>query len=232
MGILKRTFKRIFKGWYGEQVTALNVWFSLDDQIYKKFHDIIIPSANGTTQIDHILVSTFGVFIIETKNKAGWIFGGEDQANWTQIIFKEKYTFQNPVRQTFRQKKILAEFIELDTSYIYPIIYFVGDCEFKTQLPLNVINSGLGRYVNKFREHILSQEKVSQIVRKLEQHLLESKLSSSDHVRSLEERHNSKTKCPKCGSGLIERTASKGPNSGSKFLGCMKYPQCRFTRNT
>ena len=63
MGILKKIVKSIFKGWvrdqkgcYGEQKVALNIWLSLDDQIYKRFHDIIIPSTNGTTQIDHILV--------------------------------------------------------------------------------------------------------------------------------------------------------------------------------
>ena len=59
----------MFKGWIGEQRTELNLWFSLDKELYRRFQDIIIPSSNGTTQIDHILVSPFGLFIVETKNK-------------------------------------------------------------------------------------------------------------------------------------------------------------------
>jgi restriction system protein len=228
---LIRPIKSMFKGWSGEQLTALNMWFSLDDQIYKRFHDIILPSTNGTTQIDHILVSHFGVFIIETKNKTGWIFGSEDQASWTQIVFKEKYSFQNPLRQTFRQRRILSEFIKLDEAYIHPVIFFAGECEFKTQMPSNVIASDLGGYIKKYQERDLSPDKVIDIVNILEKHSKESALTHSDHLRSLSERHNSKTICPKCGSHLIQKKARKGPNEGSTFLGCMNYPQCRFTRN-
>ena len=70
----------MFKGWIGEQRTELNLWFSLDKELYRRFHDVIIPSSNGTTQIDHILVSPFGLFIVETKNKKGWIHGSETQS--------------------------------------------------------------------------------------------------------------------------------------------------------
>lgn len=80
------------------------MWLSLDREVYRKFHNIILPSKNGTAQIDHLLVSIYGIFIVETKNKKGWIFGSENQSEWTQTIFKEKYSFQNPLRQTFRQK--------------------------------------------------------------------------------------------------------------------------------
>jgi hypothetical protein len=69
---------RIFKGWFGEKKTTFNMWLFLNTDTYRRFHDVIIPSKNGTTQIDHILVSSFGVFIVETKNIKDWIFGSED----------------------------------------------------------------------------------------------------------------------------------------------------------
>ena len=47
----------MFKGWIGEQKTEFNLRFSLDKKLYRRFHDVIIPSSNGTTQVDHILVS-------------------------------------------------------------------------------------------------------------------------------------------------------------------------------
>lgn len=220
----------LFRGWFGEKKTTFDMWLSLDSKTYRKFHNIILPSKNGTTQIDHILVSQFGLFIVETKNKTGWIFGSADQAEWTQTIFKEKYSFQNPVRQTFRQKKVLAEFLNLNESLIHTVVYFVGDCTFKTPLPENVINSRIGRYIKKFENHILSPQAVEYVIEVLEEYISNATLSKRDHIRSLHQRHTSNTICPKCGSNLVERTANKGPMEGSKFLGCSKYPNCRFTK--
>lgn len=222
---------RTLRGWFGEKKTTFYMWLSLDGNVYRRFHDVIIPASNGTTQIDHLLVSPYGLFIVETKNIKGWIFGSESQAKWTQSLYGKNYSFQNPIRQTFRQKKILSEYLGLDESAIHTVIYFVGDCKFKTHLPANVINSGIGRYIKQFINRILSPEEIHRIVRTLEQHVSESSLTTRDHVRSLRERHSSTTICPKCGSNLVERTAKKGPNAGSKFLGCENYPRCRFTRN-
>jgi restriction system protein len=219
------------RGWFGEKKAAFNMWLSLDSKVYRRFHDVIIPAKNGTSQIDHILVSPYGLFIVETKNKKGWIFGSVDQPNWTQSIYGKKYSFQNPLRQAFRQKRILSEYLELNESVIHTVIFFVGDCEFKTSLPDNVINSRLGKYIKQFKAHILMPVKINRIVEKLEKHVSESSLTTRDHVRSLRERHGSTTICPKCGSNLIERVARNGPNSGSRFLGCENYPRCRFTKN-
>lgn len=227
----RRSILNIVKGPLGEKKVAFKMWLSLDKRIYKRFHNIIIPSSNGTTQIDHILISQYGIFIVETKNKGGWIFGDENQAKWTQTFYRKKYSFQNPLRQTYRQKKILAEFLPVDESYIHTVIYFVGNCKFKTQLPSNVIDSGLGKYIKMFDDQMLSQDEVNRFVKKLEQHTSESILSTKDHVRSLRERHNSSTVCPKCGASLKLKAAKKGPKAGSKFLGCENYPRCRFTRN-
>jgi restriction system protein len=218
------------RGWFGEKKAAFNMWLSLDSSTYRRFHDVIIPSRNGTTQIDHLLVSPYGLFIVETKNKKGWIFGSGDQPKWTQTLYGKKYSFQNPIRQTFRQKKVLSEFLGVKESMIQSVIYFVGDCKFKTQLPANVISSGLGRYIKRFVNRIIMPEEIHRIVETLHQHLSESSLTTRDHVRSLRERHSSTTVCPKCGSNLVVRIAKKGPNAGSKFFGCENYPRCRFTK--
>jgi restriction system protein len=207
------------------------MWLSLDSKTYRRFHDIIIPGTNGTTQIDHLLVSRYGVFIIETKNKKGWIFGAEDQPKWTQSIYGKKYSFQNPLRQTFRQRKVLCEFLNMNHSLVHSIILFVGDCVFKTTLPANVMRSGLGQYVKNFRDPVLSTEKVSELIQKLEMHSATSTLTTRNHIQSLKTRHSSSTACPNCGADLIERQAKKGRNSGSSFLGCKNYPRCRFTKS-
>ncbi|MDJ0779150.1 MAG: NERD domain-containing protein [Gammaproteobacteria bacterium] len=219
------------KGWLGEKKTTFNMWLSLNKEVYRRFHNLIIPAKNGTTQIDHLLVSPYGLFIVETKNKKGWIFGSEDQPKWTQSIYGKKYSFQNPLRQTYRQKKVLSEYLGIDESKIRAVVFFVGDCKFKTRLPENVIKSGLGRYIKQFKTTIIDALEIDTITVRLQRHALESTLSNKDHVQSLRERHNSTTVCPKCGSNLVERTARKGSNAGSKFLGCENYPKCRFTKN-
>jgi hypothetical protein len=222
----------ILSGWFGEKRTTFSMWLSLDKKTYRRFHDVIIPSKNGTTQIDHILVSSYGVFIVETKNLTGWIFGSKDQPKWTQSLYGKNYSFQNPIRQTFRQKKILAGYFALDESVINTVVYFVGDCKFKTQLPANVIKSGLGGYIKQFHSRLFEAEEVERIVREIVQHVSKSTLTTKDHVQSLRERHNSTTVCPKCGSNLAERPAKKGPTTGSKFLGCENYPRCRYAKNS
>ena len=221
----------IFKGWFGEKKATFKMWLLLDDQVYKRYHDIIIPSSNGTTQIDHLLISQFGIFIVETKNKDGWIFGDANNATWTQVVFGKKFAFQNPLRQTYRQKKVLAEFLSIDESAIHVIVYFVGDSKFKTQLPANVIKSGLASYIKSFNIEMLSQNEVSRISAVLVKHISESQISAKEHVRSLKERHTSNTKCPKCGANLKLRTVKNGNNAGDSFLGCENYPKCRFTKS-
>lgn len=219
------------RGWFGEKKTTFKMWLSLNAKVYRRFHDFIIPAKNGTTQIDHLLVSPYGLFIVETKNRKGWIFGSEGQQKWTQSLYGKNYSFQNPIRQTFRQKKVLSEFLTINESIIHTVIYFVGDCKFKTQLPANVINSRLDKYIKKFNNRVLPPEEINRILGVLEQHINESSLTTRDHVRSLRKRHNSTTVCPKCGSQLVERTARRGPHAGTKFLGCENYPSCRFSRN-
>lgn len=222
---------RLFRGWLGEKVTAFVMWRTLDSHTYRSFHNLIIPSGNGTTQIDHLLISPYGLFIVETKYRTGWIFGSADKPKWTQTLRGKKYSFQNPLRQTFRQKKLLAEYLKVNESMIHTVVCFVGDCTFKTQLPSNVINSKLGRYIQHFNQRILSARDIAAILHSLNKHVSESKLTSKDHVQSLRERHSSNTICPNCGSDLVIRTTRKGINIGSQFLGCTKYPKCRFTKN-
>ena len=215
----------------GEKKTAIRLRLSLNSRIYLRFHNLIIPANSGTTQIDHLLVSPYGLFIVETKNITGWIFGSEGQPKWTQTLYRKKYSFQNPLRQTYRQKKVLSGFLSIDESVIHTAVFFAGDCKFKTPMPANVMRSGIGRYIKRFRNRVLSPEEMDRVVMTLQQHDSNSSLTARDHVRSLRARHASKTACPRCGSDLVKRTAKKGPNAGSKFLGCKNYPKCRFTKN-
>ena len=93
------------KGFDGELTGWLSKKLFLHGDIYRDFNNVTINANNGTTQIDQIIVSKFGIFVIEVKNLKGWIFGDEKTAKWTQVLYGKKYQFQNPLRQNFRHTK-------------------------------------------------------------------------------------------------------------------------------
>jgi len=230
-GLLVFRRSKVVRGWVGEQKTSINLEISLDSNTYKRFYNLIIPSKNGTAQIDHLIVSPYGLFIVETKNKTGWIFGSENQKIWTQSIYGSNYTFQNPIKQTYRQKIVLSEFLSIAKSKIHVVIRFAGDCKFKTPMPRNVIRRNPSSYINEYTERTLSDEDLKRVLLAIAQHVSSSHLTKRDHIKSLNERHNSTTICPNCGSKLIVRTARRGRNAGKQFLGCENYPKCRYAKD-
>lgn len=64
-----------FKGWVGEAMVNLSARLFLDRKTYHLIRNVTLLTEDGTTQIDHIIVSPYGVFVVETKNMKGWIFG-------------------------------------------------------------------------------------------------------------------------------------------------------------
>jgi len=221
----------LLKGWFGEKTTQLGMWAKLDSDIYRRFHDVIFPTSNGTTQVDHLLLSYNGIFVIETKNINGWIFGSERSKQWTQSLYGKKYKFQNPLHQNYRHTKAVADYLNTDEGKVHSVIFFIGDnTQLKTQLPSNVMTSGLSSYIKSFDRCLFNSEEINTFASEIGK-LKEGQISGRDHVANLKNRYSSTTTCPKCGKELVERTARKGPNAGNRFLGCAGYPNCRYTRN-
>lgn len=218
------------KGWLGEKETQLGLWLKLDSEIYKRFHNLIVSTRNGTTQIDHVLLSKYGIFVIETKNYEGWIFGDEHQKMWTQVLYGKKSQFQNPLHQNFRHTKALTEHLRVDSDKIHSVVFFIGDATIKTSVPSNVLTSGLSAHIKQFTDIVFSQIKLTQLDEELSQ--LQANLSSTkEHISGLKARFSSNATCPKCGKPLIKRTIKQGPKAGTEFLGCSGFPACRYVKN-
>jgi len=156
-----------FKGKLGEQATNLGLKLKLDSNIYKIIKDITINDSKGSTQIDLVVLSQYGIFVIEVKNFNGWIFGNERDRYWTQVLYSKKNKFYNPLRQNYRHIKALAELLKVDGNAIHSIVFFIGDIEFKTSMPFNVIKSGLSDYIKKFRKIYFSKQEVEEMARLL-----------------------------------------------------------------
>ena len=220
----------IIKGWLGEKVTTLGMWAMLDKNVYRRVDNVIINTPNGTTQIDHVVVSVYGIFVIETKNIKGWIFGAENSDKWTQAIFGKKSQFQNPIKQNYRHTKGLAEHLKLDHNLFKPIVFFIGDCQFKTEMPSNVLSSGLIPYIKGFRQTLLSLQQVTQIEAALTKLKQDKSLNRRTHLDSLRERHASTTFCPRCGGSLVQRMSKTGAFADKPFLGCSNFPKCKYLK--
>lgn len=220
----------IIKGWLGEKMTTWGMWLGLDKAVYHKIDNVIIPAHDGTTQIDHILVSAFGVFVVETKNFKGWIFGAPDDENWTQALFGQRYPFKNPLRQNYRHTKCLAEHLRLEHGNFHSVVFFIGECELKTPMPPNVMTTGLSSFIKSHQDRRLTDEQVQRITGALRSLKATSTITKSDHLNSLRSRHEALKECPRCGGNLVERTAKTGKFAGEKFMGCNSYPRCKFIR--
>ena len=218
------------KGWLGEKITSAGMWARLDRADYRRIDDLILPASNGTTQIDHVVISRYGLFVIETKNIRGWIFGDADGDRWTQSIYGVKHQFQNPLKQNYRHTRSLADFLKVDHDLIKSVIFFIGDCEFKTSMPRNVMNSGLTSYIMGFKQACITSEQVGEIENSLLSLKQDKTLNRQAHLTSLTERHGSGTACPKCGGQLVRRVAKQGNAIGTSFLGCSRYPRCRYVK--
>ena len=187
-----------FKGIVGEIVINVAMWLKLDKDIYHRLNNITLPLADGgSTQIDHVIVSRYGIFVIETKNYKGWIFGNEKQRQWTQVIMGRKYKFQNPLRQNYLHIKTLSDLLELEMSYFHSMIAFIGECELKTrdELPEHVLTSGMASYIKKKQDKILTDEEVKAIVEQIENNRFsKSWRTNRAHKAYLKEKHNPSNK--------------------------------------
>jgi restriction system protein len=221
----------MLKGWLGELKTKVAEKLLLDSKVYHVFNNVLVSARGRTTQIDHVIVSRYGVFVLETKDKTGWIFGSANQREWTQVIFNDKYRFQNPLRQNYLHIKTLSEGLVIDHSKIYSVVVFWGHCELRTVMPDNVVQGVLAptKYIKSRSEVLFSDDEVRSICDNLSD--IQAKTTSSerkDHTRELKGRYDTNKLCPRCGGRLIVRTAKTGSQAGQEFLGCGDFPRCRY----
>ncbi|OAH98211.1 nuclease-related domain-containing protein [Methylomonas methanica] len=225
------------KGVLGEFQVNLIAKLRLDQQVYTLFKNVTLPTEDGTTQIDHVIVSRYGVFVIETKNMKGWIFGSEQQKTWTQKIYRHTNTFQNPLHQNYKHTQTLQSALGLTPDKLFSVVVFIGDSEFKTPMPDNVVYAGgYIRFIKRKQQPILTITEVLQVCQKLECGRLKPSIKTHvehvKHVRNIVElkQQQAENACPKCGRPMVLRTAKNGENQGNQFWGCSGFPRCRAVR--
>ena len=225
-----------FKGVLGEWQVNLLIKFFLDKKNYHLIKNVTLPTDDGTTQVDHIIVSKYGIFVVETKNMKGWIFGSANQKQWTQKIFKHTSKFQNPLHQNYKHVKTLEDILLMEckakNDCIFSVIIFIGDSTFKTKMPDNVRFARGGiEYIKSKRDIAFSEDEVADIIKQIESDRLEVSFKTNrqhvEHVKEIVKEKSDTKSCSRCNSDMVLRKAVKGKNAGNEFWGCSAFPKCR-----
>lgn len=229
--VLFKLYQADLKGAIGEQNVALRLR-SLDKSKYKVINNVVLQVGEYTSQIDHIVISDYGVFVIETKNYKGWILGHEQSEYWTQVIFKRKEKLYNPIRQNLGHVKTLKKCLAAYPTIPYhSIIVFSSRATIKVTTTTDVVyTSQLLRTIKQYTEHNLTEQEKENIFEAIKAMNSIATYDKRKHVKSIQQRIEKREnairdhKCPQCGSDLILR---KG--KFSTFLGCTNYPKCTHT---
>ncbi|MGI9595640.1 MAG: nuclease-related domain-containing protein [Acidimicrobiales bacterium] len=140
---------------------------------HRSYRNLRIPRVDGKrdTEIDHVVVSAFGVFAVETKSWSGLIAGDAEDDQWVQRIRGRVHRHPNPLKQNRLHTRSLAKFLDLAQRSVHSIVCFEGpETRFERPMPLNVVRSvDLAPYILAFRTEILSAGSVEQINRALDQ---------------------------------------------------------------
>lgn len=157
------------KGYIGEK--RIHKRLQSLGELYHVFHDVYLTKEDGnTTQVDHIVVSKMGIFVIETKNYTGWIFGSEKQRKWTQVIYKNKQSFYNPILQNRTHVKALKQLFQIDHD-VHSIIVFSDSATLKFKEPFTtatvIQTAQLKKTILNYRDAVFLKDEVTAFVGKL-----------------------------------------------------------------
>lgn len=133
----------------GEEPSLLQQWLNYDDKgsfgeylikyalanipgYQKVLRNIYVPYNGKTSEIGVLMIHEKGIFMFESKNYSGWIFGGLENTQWTQCLpNKQKSRFYNPIMQNKTHIKALVQFLNIDMSEVISYVIFSQRCELK-----------------------------------------------------------------------------------------------------
>lgn len=164
------------------------------------FRNLYLPKEDESTlEIDLVAVSCRGVFVFESKNYDGRIYGNEKYPNWFQMIRKDvrqaprKYTFFNPIMQNAMHCRHLARILEEKDIPIYSYVVFGNRCtlkniEYKKGKAVVCRQYSVAGHIRKHKR-TLNYKRVSDIGQKLEGYGVISYKQKLAHVQAISNKH-------------------------------------------
>ncbi|MGG0658351.1 nuclease-related domain-containing protein [Rummeliibacillus pycnus] len=128
------------KGELGEY--KINIQLDQFPKNYKYHSDLLIKngkSSTGYSQIDHVIITPYGIFVIETKNYQGTIYGGKDRKTW---LINGKFKMMNPLLQNYGHIQAIKELVDKKYhEHFLSIVSFTKRCKLKIDPELQKIQS-------------------------------------------------------------------------------------------
>lgn len=218
------------KGEKGEKIVA-DIIDTLPSHKYKSLNNIMIYTDKGMTQIDHIIVSVYGIFVIETKNYSGKVTGSTNSEYWKHILNGRKYSFYNPLKQNYGHIKKLQSLLNLKKDDFISIVVFSDNADLKCNVDANITNFyELKNVIRKYRDRKISESDIESIINTIKNADVYSGRNKRKHVKKIKKTIKKNDKrikrgiCPKCRGRLIMKEGEFG-----YFLGCKNYPSCKYT---
>lgn len=185
-------------GAYGEYLTKYLFGSVRFKGYYKVFTNAYVPYKEGTSEIDVLVIHKKGIYVIESKNYSGWIFGSEKQQQWTQMLNKNtKEKFYNPIRQNRTHIRALSEYLQIEPSKMMSYIVFSERCELK-KVPENTKEYNITKrnnlldLINKDmtdKQDIFTNEEIDEISKKIETLTNASQEIKEKHIEDIETKH-------------------------------------------
>ncbi len=191
-------------------------------------HNYQVAINDTTMQVDHIVINSCGLFVIETKNYSGTIYGSEESLHWTQYLANGNLEnkFYNPIKQNFTHIFNLADILETTELPIYNLVVFVQNNSCRVQSPHIVELKSLKSLINDpYYDANLNSNVIEYIYNKLLEYQRENAVSDEEHLKNIADTQEGikNNICPRCGGKLVKRNGIYGA-----FMGCSRYPKCKF----
>ena len=217
------------KGEYGEYAVA-TVLEKLPEE-YRIFNDVYLEIKGRSSQIDHVVISRYGVFVIETKNYSGDVYGSENAEHWTQYLNGEGYKFRNPILQNRSHELAIKNTLHIAPTSIIPIVVFLDGANLHCNTTSAVLYTvELREYILNYQTIAFTPDGVERLARKMSEAMVTDPNRRINHVRNIRQDMAKREVqvanhiCPRCGGKLVERQGKNGV-----FFGCSNYPHCKFT---
>ena len=218
-----RIFGKAGEFWTKRELKKLN-------KEYKVINDVMIRTSDGSThQIDHLVISKYGIFVIETKQYNGYLIGNDYDKKWKYKTHRKTYYINNPVHQNYGHIQALKEVLSIEEEKLIPIVCISSNAKLRINsnvvVRITKLLDKIKSYNNQItynEEEIYNQIKLSNITNKIQR---KKHINNAKKYKKQKEIEN-KNKCPWCGAYLIGKNGKNGP-----FTGCSNYPECKYTRN-
>jgi len=225
------------RGAKGEKKVSQILRRELPSNEYTVIDDVmLLLDGIRTSQIDHVVVSPYGIFAVEVKNYSGTVTGTASESYWCQSHGNSRCSRYSPVLQSEGHVRALRKVLHdiFGELPIYPVVVFNPKTKLHVQSFSCMVTNwdSLPGYIRMYRKRVLSTSEVSSIIEDLHKSASAGNAYRGLHIANVQRikrsayavRSNGMGTCPYCGSPLVVRHGRRGD-----FIGCSGYPRCHYT---